>query len=103
MSESLPASPEAVGETESAYARRRALHQEIWKLYKQGWSTAAIAHQVSISISIRTVQHYLNKPQFPEQQRRSDYGKSLLEPYKHYILQEYQREQRRPKGLLSAL
>jgi len=99
--EPLVASHEAIGETESAYARRRALHQEIWELYKQGWSTAAIAHQVSISI--RTVQHYLNKPQFPEQQRRSDYGRSLLEPYKHYILQEYQWEKRCPKGLLSAL
>jgi hypothetical protein len=67
------------------YQRRRALHHVIWQLSEQGWSTAAIAQ--TMGMSIRTIQRDLNKPKFAEAQRRVDYGKNLAHPYRGYILQ----------------
>lgn len=70
---------------ETHYQHRRALHHIVWQLFEQGWSTAAIAQYVGMSI--RTVQRDINKPQPAEAQRRSDYGKNLVSPYRNYILQ----------------
>lgn len=70
---------------ETHYQRRRTLHHVIWQLAGQGWSTAAIAQKVGVSI--RTVQRNLNKPKFADPQHRVDYGKNLVAPYQAYILQ----------------
>ena len=45
-------------------AQRQTRHEKIVTLDQQGWSTAAIAHQVRVSA--RTVQRYLKHQQFPE-------------------------------------
>lgn len=70
--------------SETHYQRRRTVHHVIWQLAQQGWSTAAIAQKVGVSI--RTVQRDLNKPKFASPQRRVDYGKNLVAPYRAYIL-----------------
>jgi AraC-like DNA-binding protein len=70
---------------ETHYQRRRALHHVIWQLFEQGWSTAAIAQYVGMNI--RTVQRDLNKPKHADPQRRMDYDKTLVSPYRTYILQ----------------
>ncbi|OUL35770.1 hypothetical protein BV375_01320 [Nostoc sp. 106C] len=45
------------------------------------------------------MQRYLLTPHFRERQARSDCGKSLLNPYKDYLLQQYNRGRRRVKDL----
>jgi transposase len=53
-------------------------------LHRQGWSTAAIATQVGCSR--RTIERYLQMPTWPERQHRRHYGRSILNPYRDYIL-----------------
>jgi transposase len=79
---------------------RGAIHQQAWELYEQGWSTAAIAHQ--LGISIRTVQRDLRKPDYPLESQRQKRGNRDLEPYKDFLIQRYRSEQR-PRGLMAAL
>lgn len=86
----------------SHWHQRAALHQQIWQLTEQNWSTSAIARQ--LGVSIRTVQRDLNKPQFAPPQQRSDAGSSqLLDPYRGHILHQYQLSKGRPVGLLKFL
>lgn len=73
--------------TEQQRQRRLARYEKVWMLHRQGWSAPAIAHQVGIST--RTVQRYLSRPAFPERQERSDRGRSLLNPYKDYLLNRW--------------
>jgi len=68
-------------------ARRQAVYDEVWTLHRQGWSTAAIATQVGRSQ--RTIERYLGLPRWPERQHRSHYGRSILNPYKPYLLERW--------------
>ena len=68
-------------------ARRQALHTQIWTLHQQGWTGAAIAQHVGLSL--RTVQRDLRTATFAGRQRRSDAGASLLNPYKPYLLERW--------------
>jgi transposase len=65
-------------------ARRLATYEQVWTLHRQGWSPRAIAQQ--LGMGRWTVVRYLQAPTFPERKGRSDKGKSLLTPYKAYIL-----------------
>jgi transposase len=56
-------------------------------LHRQGWTVAAIAQHVGISP--RTVQRDLQTATFVERQRRSDRGRSLLNPYKAALLERW--------------
>lgn len=57
-------------------------------LHGKGWSIPAIAHRVGVSV--RTVQRYLKQGSFPERQTRRDQGSSpTLEPYKGYLLEQW--------------
>jgi transposase len=68
-------------------ARRQARYDEAWALHRQGWSTAAIAAQVGCSR--RTIERYLQMPTWPERQHRRHYGRSILNPYKAYLLERW--------------
>src|SRR5882672_3695183 len=68
-------------------ARRQALHQQVWTLHRQGWTAPAIAQQVGLSL--RTVQRDLRTTTFAGRRRRSDYGDSVLNPYKPYLLERW--------------
>jgi len=68
-------------------ARRQAVYDEVWTLHRQGWSTVAIATQVGRSQ--RTIERYLGLPRWPERQHRSHYGRSMLNPYKPYLLERW--------------
>src|SRR3989441_627891 len=65
-------------------ARRQALYDEVWTLHRQGWTVSAIAGQVGLGQ--RTIFRYLHTSTCPGQQHRSTYGRSLLTPYKDYLL-----------------
>lgn len=84
----LPGSTAQVQEqSEQRRIRRLAIYQQVWDLHSCGWSAPKIAHQVGIST--RTVQRYLQRPKFPERHSRSDRGKSLLNPYKEYLVKRW--------------
>jgi transposase len=68
-------------------ARRQARYDEAWTLHRQGWSTAAIATQVGCSR--RTIERYLQMPTWPVPQHRRHYGRSILNPYKAYLLERW--------------
>src|SRR2546423_4614055 len=65
-------------------ARRQALYDEVWILHRQGWTGSAIAGKVGLGQ--RTIFRYLHTSTCPGQQHRSTYGRSLLTPYKDYLL-----------------
>jgi transposase len=68
-------------------SRRLATYEQVWTLHRQGWSNRAIARQ--LGIGRMTVVRHLQAPTFPERKGRSDAGKSLLTPYKAYILKRW--------------
>jgi transposase len=81
----LPESPpEAVEKAQQRRSRRLAIYEQVIKLREQGWSGKAIAMKLGIGKS--TVFVYLRASQFPERKGRSDRGRSLVDPYKDYLL-----------------
>ena len=68
-------------------AQRQARYEQAWALHRQGWSTAAIAAQVGRSC--RSIERYLQMPTWPGRQHRRHYGRSILNPYKAYILERW--------------
>lgn len=68
-------------------AQRVARYEQVWTLRRQGYSGEAIAHQLSMGRS--TVFRSLHAPTFPERKERSDRGRSLLTPYKTYLLRRW--------------
>jgi transposase len=84
-----PSAPSLQEQTRAAQrrARRLATYEHVWTLHRQGWSPRAIAQQ--LGMGRWTVVRYLQTPTFPERKGRSDKGKSLLTPYKDYILKRW--------------
>jgi transposase len=76
--------PRAEQQAAQRAARRQALYEEVWTLHRQGWTVAAIAAQVGRSR--RTIERYLHLPMWPVRQHRRHYGRSVLNPYKDYLL-----------------
>jgi transposase len=68
-------------------AQRQALYEQVWALHRQGWPVVAIATQVGCGR--RTIERYLRLPTWPGRQHRSHYGRSLLNPYKDYLLERW--------------
>ncbi|MBD1842164.1 transposase [Cyanobacteria bacterium FACHB-63] len=63
----LPAATPLPSTAQRNRTQRLTRYEKIVALSQQGWSTAAIAHQVRVSA--RTVQRYLKHKQFPERQQ----------------------------------
>jgi transposase len=63
------------------------MYDHVWRLHRQGWSSRTIAQH--LGIGRMTVVRYLQAPTFPERKGRSDTGKSLLTPYKEYIVKQW--------------
>jgi len=68
-------------------AARQATYETVRTLHHQGWTVPAIAAQVGRSR--RTVERYLRLPTWPVRQHRRHYGRSVLNPYKDYILERW--------------
>lgn len=90
-------SPKVQQLAEQRQVQRVETYETVWKLHRQGLSPGTIARNVGVSI--RTVQRFLLTPNFPERQERSDRGRSLLNPYKPYLLDQYNQEHRHLKTL----
>jgi transposase len=80
-----PATP-ARAEQQAAQraAHRQATYDQVWALHRQGWTIPTIAAQVGHSR--HTIERYLRLPTWPVPQHRSTYGRSVLNPYKDYLL-----------------
>lgn len=92
-----PTQPDAQQRAEQRRAQRLKTYHKVWQLHEEGWSNGAIANKVKLSS--RTVQRYLSTSSFPERQGRSDRGRSLLNPYQAYLLQQYHQGRRQVKVL----
>jgi transposase len=68
-------------------AQRWALHQQIRALHQQGWPGWAIAQRLGIGKN--TVYRYRRTATLPERQRRADRGRSILTPFKAYLLERW--------------
>jgi transposase len=82
--------------------RRLANYEQVHKLRQQGLKVCDIAHH--LGMGERTVFTYLAAPSFPEWQphpRRP--GKSLLAPYKPYLLVQWNAGQRQTKQLFAEI
>jgi transposase len=70
------------------HARRQALHTQVWALHRQSWTAPAIAQH--LGMSLRTVQRDLQRATFVGRKRRRDRGtRSVLNPYKPYLLERW--------------
>jgi transposase len=68
-------------------AARQATYETVRTLRHQGWTVPAIAAHVGRSR--RTVERYLCLPTWPRRQHRRHYGRSVLNPYKAYLLERW--------------
>ncbi|HEY5870651.1 MAG TPA: ISL3 family transposase, partial [Candidatus Tectomicrobia bacterium] len=84
---SPPTPPAEQARAAQRAACRKARYDEVRLLHRQGWSTVAIAAQVGCSQ--RTIERYLQMPTWPERQHRRHYGRSIVNPYKAYILERW--------------
>ena len=82
-----PPPPTGQEKTAQRRARRVECHQQVWALREQGWPGHAIADHLGIGKS--TVFRYLRTATLPERTRRSDRGRSVLDPYKPYLLERW--------------
>lgn len=80
-------SPKTQQQFEQRRTQRLETYQTIWQLHYQGHSTSEIAQH--INMSTRTIQRYLKTSSFPERRARSDRGRSLVEPYREYLVQRW--------------
>jgi transposase len=79
--------PRAQQQAAQRAAQRQATYDAVWTLHRQGWTVPAIAAQVGHSR--HTIEHYLRMPTWPAPQHRSTYGRSVLNPYKAYLLERW--------------
>jgi len=76
--------PRAEQQAAQRAAHRQATYDQVWALHRQGWTVPAIAAQVGHSR--HTIERYLRLPTWPVPQHRRTYGRSVLNPYKDYLL-----------------
>lgn len=81
--------------------KRLAIYEQIQALRSQGCSGRAIAE--SIGIGRTTVFRHLRHANFPERQERSDRGRSLLDSYKDYLLEHWNKGCHDTKGLFEQI
>ncbi len=82
-----PPAKETIERADLKRSKRLEQYEQVHALNQQGCSKIAIARR--LGISKRTVYRYLQSATFPERQVRSDRGRSLLSPYKKYLLERW--------------
>ena len=79
--------PRAEQQAAQRAAHRQATYDQVWALHRQGWTVPAMAAQVGHSR--HTIERYLRLPTWPVPQHRSTYGRSVLNPYKVFLLERW--------------
>ena len=83
------------------HERRKAQHEQVWALHRQGWSGGQIA--LRLGISRRTISRYLRSEAFPERGTRSDAGRSRIDPWRSVVIQHWNEGRRNGCMLLRDL
>jgi transposase len=94
-----PSEPQAKAKLLAAERRTRRLarHEQVWALYRQGWSGEKIAPHLGISRT--TVYRCLRSEVFPERKGRSDAGYSRLDPWRHVVLEHWNGDRRNSRKM----
>jgi len=89
--------------------RRVATHGQVWRLKGEGWTAEAVARHLGISrasvfplgalLRSRNLRHEV----FPERGRRTDAGRSLLDPWQEAVLGHWNSGRRDGRGLFRRL
>jgi transposase len=69
------------------HTRRKAQHEQVWELSRQGWPRERIGPQLGLSRS--TVYRCLRSEVFPERRTRCDAGHSRLDPWRSVVLEHW--------------
>jgi transposase len=69
------------------HARRKAQHEQVWTLHRQGWPGDKIGPALGISRAI--VYRLLRSEAFPERRTRRDAGRSRLDPWQSVVLEHW--------------
>jgi transposase len=83
------------------HERRKAQHEQVWTLHRQGWSGDRIG--LRLGISRRTVSRHLRSEAFPERRTRRDAGHSLIDPWQSVVLEHWNEGRRNGCTLLRDL
>ncbi len=82
-------------------ARRLAQHEQVWALYRQGWSGEKIGPHLGVSRS--TIYRYLRSEVFPERKGRSDAGHSRLDAWRDVVLEHWNGDRRNSRKMFEDL
>jgi transposase len=83
------------------HERRKARHEQVWALSRQGWPRERIGPHLGISRS--TVSRCLRSEAFPERRTRRDAGRSRLDPWRSVILEHWKDGRRNGRTLFGDL
>jgi len=78
-----------------------AQHEQVWALYRQGWSGEKIAPHLGVSRS--TVYRYLRSEVFPERKGRSDADRSRLDAWRDVVLEHWNGDRRNSRKMVQDL
>src|SRR4051794_12311040 len=83
------------------HERRKAQHEKVWVLHRQGWSGDRIA--LRLGISRRTVSRHLRSEAFHERRTRCDAGRSRIHPWRSVVIEHWNEGRRNGCTLLRDL
>jgi transposase len=83
------------------HERRKAQHEQVWTLHRQGWSGDRIG--LRLGISRRTVCRHLRSEAFPERRTRRDAGRSRIDPWQSVVMEHWNDGRRNGCTLLREL
>ena len=83
------------------HERRKAQHEQVWTLHRQGWSGERIG--LRLGISQRTVYRHLRSEAFPERRMRRDAGHSRIDPWQSVVMEHWNEGRRNGRTLLREL
>jgi transposase len=83
------------------HERRKAQHEQVWALHRQGWPGDKIGPALGISRS--TVYRHLRSEAYPERRTRRDAGRSQLDPWQSVVLEHWNNDRRDGRKLFGAL
>jgi len=98
-----PSKPQTKAKLLAAERRERHMvrHAQVWALYRQGWSGEKIGPHLGIGRA--TVYRFLRSEAFPERKGRGDAGHSLLDPWRHVVLEHWDGDRRNSPELFHEL
>jgi transposase len=83
------------------HERRKAQHERVWVLHRQGWPGDRIGPRLGVSRS--TVYRHLRSEAFPERRTRRDAGCSQLDPWQSVVAEHWNDGRRNGRTLLREL